>query len=135
MRGEAMFSHVHLGAGDHRRALAFYRPLMEALGWELKFDEPEVPWAGWKQPGADRPLFIIGRPYDGGPHQPGNGQMVAFQVGRRELVDRCHALALSLGATDEGAPGLRPHYHANYYGAYFRDPDGNKLCVCCHAAV
>jgi catechol 2,3-dioxygenase-like lactoylglutathione lyase family enzyme len=42
------------------------------------------------------------------------------------------ALALSLGGQCEGAPGLRPHYHANYYGTYFRDPEGNKLCLCCH---
>jgi predicted lactoylglutathione lyase len=50
------------------------------------------------------------------------------------VVDRCHALALELGGRDEGAPALRPQYHASYYGAYFRDPDGNKLCVVCHAA-
>jgi hypothetical protein len=50
-------------------------------------------------------------------------------------VDAFHALALSLGARDEGAPGLRPHYHAHYYGTYVRDLDGNKLCVVCHQAA
>ncbi|OXH86721.1 glyoxalase, partial [Burkholderia multivorans] len=50
----------------------------------------------------------------------------------RAHVDRCHALALQHGGTCEGPPGLRPHYHRDYYGAYFRDPDGNKLCVVCH---
>ena len=50
----------------------------------------------------------------------------------RASVDRCHAAAIARGGTDEGAPGLRPQYHPHYYGAYFRDPDGNKLCVCCH---
>jgi len=47
-------------------------------------------------------------------------------------VDRAHATALAQGGACEGPPGLRPHYHADYYGAYFRDPEGNKLCVCCH---
>lgn len=128
-----MFSHIHVGVGDFARAMAFYAPLLDALGLELKFVEPEHPWAGWKTPGADRPLFIIGVPFDGAPHHPGNGQMVAFEVARRADVDRLHGLALELGGTDEGAPGLRPHYHAGYYGAYFRDTEGNKLCVCCHA--
>jgi predicted lactoylglutathione lyase len=50
----------------------------------------------------------------------------------RDAVDRCYARAIASGAEGEGKPGLRPRYHANYYGAYFRDPDGNKLCVCCH---
>jgi predicted lactoylglutathione lyase len=52
----------------------------------------------------------------------------------RARVREVHATALQHGGTDEGAPGLRPQYHANYYGAYFRDPDGNKLAVACHAA-
>ncbi|MDR6673780.1 putative lactoylglutathione lyase [Xanthomonas translucens] len=63
---------------------------------------------------------------------PGNGQMLALQAASRAQVDRCHALALAHGARCEGAPGLRAHYHPDYYGAYFRDLDGNKLCVCCH---
>lgn len=58
--------------------------------------------------------------------------MTAFLADSRSKVDAVHRLAVSLGARSEGAPGLRPEYHANYYGAYFRDPDGNKLCVACH---
>ena len=60
--------------------------------------------------------------------------MSALAADTRVLVDRCHALALELGGIDEGAPGLRTQYHPNFYGAYFRDLDGNKLCVCCHRA-
>ena len=48
------------------------------------------------------------------------------------FVDQAFAIALANGGTSEGAPGLRPEYHEHYYGAYFRDPDGNKLCVACH---
>ncbi|MGA0561616.1 VOC family protein [Ancylobacter sp. VNQ12] len=130
-----MLSHVNIGIADFDRAFAFYAALLPELGLQLKFAEPENAWAGWMQPGVARPLFLIGRPYDGGAAAPGNGQMVAFLAADRPMVDRAHARALALGGTDEGAPGLRPHYHADYYGAYFRDPDGNKLCVCCHDPV
>lgn len=58
--------------------------------------------------------------------------MVAFLAESRTVVDRVYAMALANGGASEGAPGLRPEYHAHYYGAYFRDPDGNKLCVACH---
>ncbi|AAU45694.1 hypothetical protein D8O27_29525 [Burkholderia mallei] len=58
--------------------------------------------------------------------------MTAFLAADRATVDRVYALALRAGGASEGAPGLRPHYHPDYYGAYFRDLDGNKLCVCCH---
>jgi catechol 2,3-dioxygenase-like lactoylglutathione lyase family enzyme len=58
--------------------------------------------------------------------------MVAFVARDRASVRKAHAIALRNGGSDEGAPGLRPEYHENYYGAYFRDPDGNKLCVVCH---
>lgn len=130
------FSHVTLGARDLDRALAFYRPLMKALGWQEKFAErtPPGPWAGWQPAGHDRPLFIVTLPFDEAAPSPGNGTMVAFDVATPAEVDAAHALALAQGGTDEGAPGPRPQYHAAYYGAYFRDPDGNKLCVVCHAA-
>jgi catechol 2,3-dioxygenase-like lactoylglutathione lyase family enzyme len=132
-----MLSHVTVGIGDIDRAMAFYRPLMEALGWEEKFAtrNPPGPWAGWHMPGANRPLFIVTTPFNReAPANPGNGPMVAFRVMTRAEVDTGHALALDLGASDEGAPGLRPHYHRDYYGAYLRDPDGNKLCIVCHEA-
>jgi catechol 2,3-dioxygenase-like lactoylglutathione lyase family enzyme len=61
--------------------------------------------------------------------------MLAFDAASRALVDNAYAYALSHGGRDEGAPGLRLHYHPDYYGAYFRDPDGNKLCVVCHIAT
>lgn len=130
-----MFSHIHVGVTDFERALSFYAPLMAELGLALKFSEPDKPWAGWMKRGIARPLFLIGHPFDGGPAEPGRGQMLAFLAADRAGVQRCHALALRLGGSDEGAPGLRPHYHANFYGAYFRDPDGNKICVCFHDPV
>ena len=127
-----MFSHVFIGVSDFDRALAFYEPLMQQLGVALRFCEPERPWAGWQSAPDPRPLLLIGRPYNGAPQIAGNGQMVAFNASSRQEVDAVYAVALRLGAQSEGAPGLRPEYHADYYGAYFRDPDGNKLCVVCH---
>lgn len=129
-----MFSHVIVGVTDFERALAFYRRLMPVLGIEERFCERDRPWAGWQSHPGPRPLFLIGRPYDQQPHAVGNGQMVAFQASSRRMVDEAHAVALASGGTDEGAPGLRPEYHAHYYGAYFRDSEGNKLCVVCHDA-
>jgi catechol 2,3-dioxygenase-like lactoylglutathione lyase family enzyme len=127
-----MLSHVFVGITDFERAFAFYEGLMTELGLTLKFSEPEKPWAGWMQPGVDRPLFLIGHPYNSQPATPGNGQMIALLAPNRSAVDSCYARAIENGAQSEGRPGLRPHYHPHYYGAYFRDPDGNKLCVCCH---
>lgn len=127
-----MFSHVFVGVRDFDRALAFYQPVLAVLGMTQRFVERERPWAGWQMPGQARPLFLIGAPYDGAPASAGNGQMAGFLATTRAQVDAMHAAALAHGGTDEGAPGLRPEYHAHYYGAYFRDPDGNKLCVACH---
>ena len=129
-----MISHVHVGVTDFDRAFVFYAGVMDALGFPLKFCERDRPWAGWMPTAAARPLFLIGRPENGDGAAPGNGQMIALLAPTRTAVDACHAKALASGGRDEGPPGLRPQYHPNYYGAYFRDPDGNKICVCCHDA-
>lgn len=128
-----MFSHIFLGVADFERALGFYSAVLSGLGLEVRFCDRSRPWAGWQSAGEPRPLFLIGKPFDDKPPDCGNGQMVAFLASTRALVDGAYQTALAHGGTSEGAPGLRPEYHANYYGAYFRDPDGNKLCVACHA--
>ena len=127
-----MISHICVGITNFERAFAFYCTLMAHLGHVLKFSEPENRWAAWKAKDADRPLFIIGAPFDGEVAAPGNGQMIALLAPSRKAVEDCHAAAIAHGGSCEGPPGLRPHYHPNYFGAYFRDSDGNKLCVCCH---
>ena len=128
-----MFSHVVIGVSDFKRAMAFYEPVLAGLGLQLRFCDRDRPWAGWQVPGQARPLFVIGRPFDSRAHHPGNGQMVAFQASSRALVDTTYQTALAHGGTSEGTPGLRPEYHEKYYGAYFRDPEGNKFCVASHA--
>lgn len=128
-----MFSHVFVSVSDFDRALRFYEPLMQALEIELRWSEMDKPWTGWHSEGKTRPYFVICTPYNGLPHVPGNGQMVAFSAKDRATVRMAYEAALANGGSSEGAPGPRTEYHANYYGAYFRDPDGNKLCVACHS--
>lgn len=127
-----MFSHIFVGISNFDRALRFYSPLMSTLGVKLRFCQPERPWAGWQSSPDPRPLFLIGMPNDRLAHERGNGQMVAFLAENRAVVEQAYVVALANGGASEGRPGLRPEYHENYYGAYFRDPDGNKLCVACH---
>ncbi|MYN44853.1 VOC family protein [Pseudoduganella sp. FT93W] len=130
-----MLSHIYIGINDFERSFDFYAAVMAALATRLRFTDAGKPWAAWQPAEGGRPLFIIGRPYDGQPAQAGNGQMIALLAPSRAAVDAAHAAALAHGGRCEGAPGLRPHYHANYYGSYFRDPEGNKLCVVHHDAV
>lgn len=130
-----MLSHVFIGVTDFDRANNFYAALFQALGLPQRIYDPVNPWAGWDGEGGARPLFVIGHPFDGHTHQAGNGQMIAFAAYTRALVHGVYAFALAEGGVCEGPPRLRPQYHANYYGAYFRDPDGNKLCVVCHSAA
>jgi catechol 2,3-dioxygenase-like lactoylglutathione lyase family enzyme len=127
-----MLSHITVGIADLGRALAFYEKVLAPLKYVLKFHEPDPGWAAWKLPDQDRPLFIITTPVDENPPTVGNGSMTAFLAADHQTVYAVHAAAMALGGKDEGAPGIRPDYHADYYGAYFRDLDGNKLCVVCH---
>lgn len=125
-----MFSHVTLGTNDLERACAFYVPVMAALGIEQPFELPRPGLVFGEMAGLK---LFIGAPFDGQPASHGNGEHIAFLAKDRATVDAFHAAALANGGADEGAPGLRPHYHANYYGAYVRDPDGNKLQAVCHS--
>lgn len=127
-----MFSHIFVGISDFQRALSFYVPLMQTLEVEQRFCEAEKPWAGWQSRPGPRPLFVIARPFDGAAPEPGNGPMVAFLAKSRAQVHQAYEVALANGGRCEGQPGPRPQYHEHYFGAYFRDPDGNKLCVACH---
>ena len=127
-----MFSHYFVGITDFDRAFEFYSPLMACLGIEQRFCDRAKPWAGWHSKAGGRPLFVIGRPFNGEAHEVGNGQMIAFLAKSREEVRMAYELSMKSGGISEGEPGLRTRYHTNYYGAYLRDPDGNKLCVVCH---
>lgn len=131
-----MISNVTLGTDELDRALRFYEPVMAALGLERR-DQPTAggrEWAYWGRPSGGRPLFIVTRPQDGQASTAGNGAMVALLAPSRAGVDQAYRVALAAGGADEGPPGLRTEYHPLFYGAYVRDPDGNKICFCFHDA-
>jgi len=123
-----MFSHITVGARDFDAAVRFYDAVLPLLGLERFSHEPEIGWAGWRKAGEPAEFYVC-RPFDGRPATWGNGAMVAFFAPDQEAVEAAHAAGLAAGGMDEGAPALRPQYSAQYYGAYLRDPDGNKLCV------
>ena len=103
--------------------------MLGLLGLEVRYSGGGI--IGWGLPGG-RPQFLVVRPFAGGDPTVGNGSMIALLAPRRSIVDACHAAAMAQGGLDAGRPGLRPQYHRNYYGAYFRDLDGNKICIVSH---
>ncbi|MBN9063408.1 MAG: glyoxalase [Rhizobiales bacterium 65-9] len=127
-----MFSHIVIGSDDLDRSKAFYDALLPLLGLSCIADERSQGLFGYAADPQATPQFWIMKPINGAAASVGNGGTVAINAPNRALVDAFHRTALAQGATDEGAPGLRPHYHPDYYGAYLRDPDGHKICIVCH---
>ncbi len=126
-----MIDHVTLSVSDFKRSRAFYDAALEAIGvlplWEIP-DEPDgaVITVGYGRP--PRPTFWIAQ----GPHVSGPVH-IGFNTFTRGEVDDFHAAALKAGGRDNGAPGLRPQYDPNYYGAFILDPDGNNVEAVCHS--
>ncbi len=119
-----MIGYVTLGTNDFNRAVEFYDGLMIHLGENRLWKTDSM--AAWGQ-SRDVPAICIARPFDGKDASISNGGMVALKVSTMAQVNAAHALALSLGGIDEGAPG--PRGTGGFYGGYFRDLDGNKLNV------
>jgi catechol 2,3-dioxygenase-like lactoylglutathione lyase family enzyme len=119
-----MIGYLTLGTNDLARSTAFYDALLAEVGAK-RFMESERSVAWMVTPGT--PGLSVCKPFDGNPATAGNGTMVALAAGSTANVDALYHRALALGARDEGAPGLRGT--GGYYGAYFRDLDGNKLCA------
>jgi catechol 2,3-dioxygenase-like lactoylglutathione lyase family enzyme len=133
----SMFSFICLGTRDLERASRFYDATMAALGLS-RCDVSDEPgwegWAGWgtyQRHGAKESALWVCAPFNERPATAGNGTMVGLSAKSWEQVDAFHAAALAHGGTSEGAPGLRLHYQPDFYAAYIRDPDGNKLAVVC----
>lgn len=120
-----MIGYVNIGTNDFAKATSFYDDLLGTIGAVRVFEvESFIAWST----GASAPALSISRPFDGGEATVGNGVMVAIGVDTPEKVDAFHAKAIELGASNEGAPGIRTD---NFYAGYFRDLDGNKLNAFC----
>jgi predicted lactoylglutathione lyase len=117
-----MLGYVTIGANDFEKSKAFYDALLAELGGKRIFANERIQFYGAPKSG----MIAVCKPYDGESATIGNGMMVALAAPSREAVDKTYAKALEIGAADEGAPGVRT---GNFYGGYFRDLDGNKLCV------
>jgi len=118
-----MIGYVTLGTRDPARAQAFYDALLASIGAQRIMElDSFILWGR----SMDEPCIASTLPFDGQPATNGNGTMVALRMDTQADVDALHAKAMELGAKDEGAPGSRGD---GFYGAYFRDPDDNKLCA------
>jgi catechol 2,3-dioxygenase-like lactoylglutathione lyase family enzyme len=132
-----MLSYVYLGTNDLEAAIRFYNATLGALGLERcitndpDWDKAAAGWGTYEDGGARELAVWIGKPLDQKPATAGNGVMVAFRARSWKDVDDFHAAALANGGSSEGAPGLRLHYAPDFYAAYARDPDGNKLAAVC----
>lgn len=120
-----MIGYISVGTNDLPRAIAFYDALFSLLNAKHAFETDRG--VGWGV-ARDKPMFSVLKPFDGKPATIGNGSMVALSANSPEQVQALYNKALELGGTDEGAPGDRGH---GFYGAYFRDLDGNKLAAYC----
>jgi catechol 2,3-dioxygenase-like lactoylglutathione lyase family enzyme len=119
---QPMIHHVSLGTNDVARARTFYDPIMALLGFRrLKNYSMSADY------GVGEIQFSVETPVDGKPASVGNGVHICFQALDRGMVREFHRLALELGGTDDGSPGIRAQYDDHYYGAFVRDPDGNKV--------
>jgi catechol 2,3-dioxygenase-like lactoylglutathione lyase family enzyme len=132
-----VFTYVCLGSNDPARSARFYDAALGALGLTRCDTSDEGGWDGWygwgtyENHGASEVALWLCRPYDGRPASAGNGTMVAFRASSWAQVDAFHTAALAHGGMSEGPPGLRPQYNPDFYAAYVRDPDGNKLAAVC----
>ena len=131
-----MIDHLSFYATDYPATRAFYAAVLPGLGYPLAMEMA----ATWDSEFPTRRMCAFGPPKK--PcfwiievKQPATPRHVAFTAASRSAVDAFHAAALKHGARDHGAPGLRPHYHANYYGAFVLDPDGNNVEAVCHQSA
>jgi catechol 2,3-dioxygenase-like lactoylglutathione lyase family enzyme len=125
-----MIDHTGINVTHPKRSRAFYEAALRPIGYSVLMEVPPehtggIVVLGFGEP--PKPDFWV---TEGDPK--GLQIHVAFTAKTRAQVDAFYAAGIAAGGTDNGAPGLRPHYHANYYGAFVRDPDGHNIEVVCH---
>lgn len=118
----SIISHTSVGTNDFDRATSFYDRVLPTLGANRIMEHP-----GAVAYGKMFPEFWVQTPADGGKATCGNGTHIGFIAPSKDAVHAFHDAALAAGATDDGAPGPRPHYGDPYYGCFVRDPDGHKI--------
>jgi catechol 2,3-dioxygenase-like lactoylglutathione lyase family enzyme len=129
-----MLDHIGINVSDVLRSKGFYEATLAPIGLSLQMEvTPEMSGGSYQGFGFGtngKPEFWIG-----GRLPPHSGMHVAFTVGARAEVDAFYSAAIAAGGKDNGAPGVREHYHPNYYAAFVFDPDGNNIEAVCHAPV
>lgn len=125
-----MISYVTVGADDIAKAERFYSAFLPALGYRMDYYQGDLSFVLPVADGAKpQPDFYVKKPFNDAPASAGNGTMVAFEAQSQAQVRALHAAALSCGGSNEGAPGFRADYGANFYVGYLRDPQGNKIAL------
>jgi catechol 2,3-dioxygenase-like lactoylglutathione lyase family enzyme len=125
-----MIDHTGVGVSDPARSRRFYEEALAPLGYKVLMEIPMEHTGGVVVLGfgvAPKPDFWV---HQGTPQRP--PIHVAFTAENRAVVDAFYKAAMAAGGTDNGPPGVRPHYHESYYGAFVRDPDGHNIEACCH---
>ena len=132
-----MLAYVCLGTNDLKRATVFYDATLGVLGLKRcitndpEWDRVQAGWGTYEDGGQRQLALWVGEPFDQQAATVGNGVMVAFKADSWKEVDDFHVMALARGGTSDGPPGLRLHYAPDFYAAYARDLDGNKLAAYC----
>ena len=125
-----MFSHFTLGSNDLIRSRQFYEAALASVGFVYAGGDEYM--LMFSVSDKDYPHLFVCAPFDGLPATWSNGFHLAFNTSSSDKVDSFYEQALANGGFDEGAPGIRSHYAVDYYAAYVRDPDGNKLQAVCY---
>ncbi len=130
-----MIDHVSIGVANMARAKAFYDAALEPLGMAPVYPVEiggRLVGVGYGAP--NKPSFWVQLPVNGQPASQGNGMHIAFRAETRAAVDAFYLAALAQGGVEDGPPGIREDYHPDYYAAFVRDAEGNKIEAVCHMA-
>ena len=136
-----MLSYAYFGTNNLEKAIVFYDAVLSAIGMvrcvtgDPDWDRVAAGWGIYENDGMTELAFWVGKPFDQKPATVGNGSMVAFRAQSWKQVEDFYAAAIANGGIGDGAPGLRLHYSPDFYAAYVRDPDGNKIAAVCRGLV